>query len=106
MATPFCGFLIWHVHKNKYDSNLIASLPFVLLFTEWYFTVFTDLYVTAKDKLLLFIAYLCMALSLLAVIPVKKRLFGLICGAFLSIILILLVQAGVIVNLYEEMLNI
>jgi len=98
MATPFCGFLIWHVHKNKHYANWIASLPFALFFTEWYLTV--------EDKLLLLIVYIGMTFSLLAAVPAKKRLFGLLYGLFLSILLIWLVQAGIIVNLYEKMLNV
>ena len=99
MVTPFCGFLIWHIHKNKGYANLIGSLPFIFFFTEWY--------LTAKDELLLFIAYLCMALSLLVVIPTnKKRIFSLLYGLLLSVILIGLVQAGIIVNLYDQLLNI
>lgn len=98
MITPLCGFLIWHVHK-KYCANLIASLPFILLFTEWY--------LTAKDDLLLFIAYLCMTLSLSANIPTnKKRLFSLIYGLLISIMLIWMMQTGIIVNLYDKLLNI
>lgn len=105
-ATPFCGFLIWHVHKNKYYTNLIVSLPFVLFFTEWYLTVYSDWYFTVKDKLLLLIVYLGMTFSLLAAIPEKKRLPGLLYGVFLSMILIWLLQAGIIGNLYEQMLNV
>ncbi len=106
MVTPFCGSLIWHVHKNKYYTNLIVSLPFVLFITEWYLTVFSDWYFTVKDKLLLLIVYLGMTFSLSAAIPAKKRLFGLLYGLFLSMLLVWLIQAGIIVNLYEQMLNI
>ena len=98
MVTPFCGFLIWHVHKNMHYANWIASLPFALFFTEWYLTV--------EDKLLLLIVYIGMTFSLLAAIPAKKRLFGLLYGLFLSMLLIWLVQAGIIVDLYEQMLNV
>jgi len=107
MITPFCGFLIWHIHEDKRFAALIASLPFILLITEWYLTVFADGYYTDQDKLLLFIVYLCMALSLLAAIPVKKkRLFSLVYGALISLVLILLIQTGTIVNLYGKLLNI
>lgn len=107
MITPFCGFLIWHIHKNKHYANLIASLPFILFFTEWYLTAFIEQYWSARDKILLFIAYLCMTLSLLAAIPTnKKRLLSLLDGVVISIVLIRLMQAGIIVNLYEQLLNV
>ena len=107
MITPFCGFLIWHIHKNKHYANLIASLPFILFFTEWYLTAFIEQYWSARDKILLFIAYLCMTLSLLAAIPTnKKRLLSLLDGVVISIVLIRLIQAGIIVNLYEQLLNV
>jgi len=106
MATPFCGFIIWHVHKNKHYANLIASLPFALFFTEWYLTVFAEWYLTVEEKLSLLIVYIGMTFSLLAAVPAKKRLFGLLYGLFLSVLLIRLVQAGVVVNLYEQMLNV
>jgi len=106
MATPFCGFLIWHVHKKKHYANWIASLPFTLFFTEWYLTVFAERYLTVGEKLPLLIVYIGMTFSLLAAVPTRKRLFGLLYGLFLSVLLIWLVQAGIIVNLYERMLNI
>ena len=107
MITPFCGFLIWHIHKNKHYANMIASLPFILFFTEWYLTAFIEQYWSARDKILLFIAYLCMTLSLLAAIPTnKKRLLSLLDGVVISIVLIRLIQAGIIVNLYEQLLNV
>ena len=107
MATPFCGFLIWHVHKKKYYANLIASLPFMLFFTEWYLTAFQNQYWSAKDKVLLLIAYLCMTLSLLPAVPTnKKRFLSLFYGLLISVILILLIQTGIVVNLYEKLLNI
>ena len=107
MITPFCGFLIWHIHKNKHYANLIASLPFILFFTEWYLTAFIEQYWSARDKILLFIAYLCMTLSLLAAIPTnKKRLLSLLYGVVISIVLIRLMQAGIIVDLYEQLLNV
>lgn len=106
MLTPFCGFLIWHIRKNKLYTYLIASLPFILFFTEWYLTVFTKQYWNLKDKLLLFIAYLFMTLSLLTAIQTnKKRLFSLFLGALISVVLIRLIQAGIIVNIYEQLLN-
>jgi len=52
------------------------------------------------------IVYIGMTFSLLADVPTKKRLFGLLYGSFLSMLLIWLVQAGIIVNLYEKMLNV
>lgn len=107
MITPFCGFLIWHIRKNKHYANLIAALPFILFFTEWYLTAFFERYWSAKDKILLFIAYLCMTLSLLAAVPTnKKRLLSLLYGLVISIILIRFIQSGIIVNLYEQLLNI
>jgi len=106
MATPFCGFLIWHIHKKKHYANWIASLPFTLFFTEWYLTVFAERYLMVEEKLSLLIVYIGMTFSLLAVVPAKKRLFGLLYGLFLSMLLIWLVQAGIIVNLYEQMLNV
>ena len=110
MVTPFCGFLIWHIHKESHYANFISSLPFIFFFTEWYLTAFTGQYwtfSTARDELLLGIAYLCFTLSLLAVVPTnKKRLFSLLYGSLISIILILLIQAGIIVNPYELLLNI
>jgi len=107
MLTPFGGFLIWLIHKNKYYANLIASLPFVLFFTEWYLTICTEGYYSAKDKFLLSIAYLCMSLSLSAVIPTNmKKIFSLLLGLLISIILIWLIQAEIIINPYEILLNI
>jgi len=106
MVTPFCGFMIWHVHKKKHYTNVIASLPFILFFTEWYLTVFAERYLTVEEKLLLLIVYIGMTFSLLAAIPAKKRLFGLLYGLVLSALLIWLVQAGTAVNLYEQMLNV
>lgn len=107
VVTPFCGFLIWHIQKESYYADFISSLPFVLFFTEWYLTAFADGYWDFKDKLLLCIAYLCFTFSLLAVVPTnRKRLLSLIYGLLLSIILIWLIQAGIIINPYEELLNI
>ena len=110
MATPFCGFLIWHIQKESHYVNFISSLPFTVFFTEWYLTAFTVrdwAFSTARDELLLGIAYLCFAFSLLAVVPTnKKRLFSLLYGLLISIILIQLIRAEVIVNPYEQLLNI
>ena len=110
MVTPFCGFLIWHIHKESRYANFIASLPFMIFFTEWYLTAFTVrdwAFSTARDELLFDIAYLCFTFSLLAVIPTnKKRLFSLLYGLFVSIILIQLIQTEIIVNPYEKLLNI
>ena len=110
MITPFCGFMIWHIHKENHYANFISSLPFAIFFTEWYLTAFTGQYWTfsaAKDELLLSIAYLCFTFSLLAVVPTnKKRLFTLLYGLLISIILIQLIQAEIIVNPYEQLLNI
>ncbi|MDE6893277.1 MAG: hypothetical protein K2P50_15920, partial [Lachnospiraceae bacterium] len=90
-------------------TNFISSLPFMIFFTEWYLTAFTNqhlIFSTAKDELLLDIAYLCFTFSFLAVIPTnKKRLFSLLYGVLESIILILLIRAGIIVNPYD-LLNI
>lgn len=110
MVTPFCGFLVWHIHKESHYINFISCLPFTIFFTEWYLTAFTGRYWTfgtAKDELLLSIAYLCLTFSLLAVVPTnKKRLFSLLYGLLISIILIQLIQAEIIVNPYEQLLNI
>ena len=110
MLTPFCGFLIWHIHKRSHYANFISSLPFTIFFTEWYLTAFTVrdwAFRTARDELLFGIAYLCFTFSLLTVIPTtKKRLFSLIYGLLLSIILIQLIQAEIIINPYEKLLNI
>lgn len=108
MITPFCGFMIWQIHRERHYTNFISSLPFMIFFTEWYLTAFTGRYRTfsaAKDELLLSIAYLCFTFSFLAVIPTKKRLFSLLYGVLESIILILLIRAGIIVNPYD-LLNI
>lgn len=107
MITPFCGFLIWQIHKERHYASFISSLPFTIFFTEWYLTAFTGRYFsTAKDELLLGIAYLCFTFSLSAVIPTnKKRFFSLLYGLLISIILIQLIQAEIIVNPYE-LLNI
>ena len=110
MVTPFCGFLIWHIQKECPYTNFISSLPFIIFFTEWYLTAFTVrdwAFDTARDELLLGIAYLCFTFSLLAVVPTnKKRLFSLFYGLLLSIILIQLIQAEIIANPYEKLLNI
>ena len=110
MVTPFCGFLIWHIHKESHYANLIASLPFTVFFTEWYLTAFTVrdwAFRTARDELLFGIAYLCFTFSLLKVIPTnKKRLFSLLYALLISIILIQLIQSEIIVNPYEILLNI
>lgn len=107
MITPFCGFLMWHIHKNASYADLIASLPFVLFFTEWYLTVFTVQNWSYKDRLLLFIAYLCMTLSLAAAIPTnKRRIFSLLYSILLSVVLIWLIQAGIMVNFYDQLLNV
>ena len=110
MVTPFCGFLIWHIHKESPYANFISSLPFTIFFTEWYLTAFTVrdwAFHTARDELLLGIAYLCFTFSLLAVIPTnKKRLFSLLYGLLISIIVIQLIQAEIIFNPYEQLLNI
>lgn len=107
IITPFCGFLIWQIHRGHHYANFISSLPFMIFFTEWYLTVFTGRYFsTVKDKLLLGIVYLCFTFSFLTVINLnKKRLFSLLYGILESIILILLIRAGIIVNPYD-MLNI
>ena len=110
MVTPFCGFLIWHIRKKSHYANFISSLPFTIFFTEWYLTAFTVrdwAFRTVRDELLLGIAYLCFTFSLLTVVPTnKKRLFSLLYGLLISIILILLIQAEIIVNPYEQLLNI
>ncbi|MDE7284013.1 MAG: hypothetical protein K2N85_10605 [Lachnospiraceae bacterium] len=110
MVTPFCGFLIWHIHKKSHYANFVSSLPFTVFFTEWYLTAFTVrdwAFSTVRDELLFGIAYLCFAFSLLAVIPTnKKRLISLLYGLVISIILVLLIQAEIIVNPYEKLLNI
>lgn len=107
MITPFCGFLMWHIHKNASYADLIASLPFVLFFTEWYLTAFTAQNWSYKDRLLLFIAYLCMTLSLAAAIPTnKRRIFSLFYAMLLSVVLIWLIQAGIMVNFYDQLLNV
>lgn len=110
MVTPFCGFLIWHIHKDSHYANFISSVPFAIFLTEWYLTVFTGqywLFGIAKDELLLSIAYLCFIFSLTAVVPTnKKRLCSLFYGVLLSIILIYLIRAEIIVNPYERLLNI
>ena len=109
IITPLCGFMIWQIHREYHYANFISSLPFMIFFTEWYLTVFTGRYwnfSSAKDKLLLGIAYLCFTFSLLAVIPTnKKRLFSLPYGILESIILILLITTGIIFNPYD-LLNI
>ena len=107
MATPFCGYLMWHVHKKKYYANFIASLPFIIFFTEWYLTAFQNQYWSAGDKVWLLVAYLCMTFSLLLAVPTnKKRLLGVFYGSVISIILICLIQAGIMFNLYEKLLNV
>ena len=110
MVTPFCGFLIWHIQKESHYANFISSLPFTIFFTEWYLTAFTArdwAFSTARDELLLGIAYLCFTFSLLTVVPTnKKRLFSLLYGLLISIILIQLIQAEIIVNPYGKLLNI
>lgn len=110
MITPFCGFLIWHIHKESHYANFISSLPFTIFFTEWYLTAFTVrdwAFNTVRDELLLGIAYLCFIFSLLAVVPTnKKRLFSLLYGLLISIILVLLIKAEIIINPYERFLNI
>ena len=110
MVTPFCGFLIWYIQKESQYANLISSLPFAIFFTEWYLTAFTVrdwAFRTVRDELLLGIAYLCFIFSLLTVVPTnKKRLFSLLYGLLISIILILLIRAEIIVNPYEQLLNI
>ncbi len=109
IITPFCGFMIWQIHREHHYANFISSLPFMIFFTEWYLTVFTGQYwnfSSAKDELLLGIAYLCFVFSLLAVIPTsKKRLYSLLYGILASIILILLIRTGIIFNPYD-LLNI
>ncbi|MDE6602415.1 MAG: hypothetical protein K2K90_09690 [Lachnospiraceae bacterium] len=107
MVTPLCGFLIWQVHRDSGYTNFISSIPFILFFTEWYLTAFAAWNWNAKDKLLLLTAYICFSISLLAVIPTnRKRLFSLIYGVLLSIVLTGLIQAAVIVNPYELLLNV
>lgn len=110
MVTPFCGFLIWHIRKENPYANFISSLPFTIFFTEWYLTAFAVrdwAFSTARDELLFGIAYLCFTFSLLTVIPTnKKRLISLLYGLLLSIILIQLIQAEIVVNPYDKLLNI
>ena len=110
MVTPFCGFLIWHTRKKGYYTFFIASLPFAIFFTEWYLTAFAVrewAFRTARDELLFSIAYLCFIFSWLTVIPTnKKRIFGLLYGLLISIILILLIHTEIIINPYEILLNI
>ena len=66
-----------------------------------------ECYLTFEDIPFLFTAYLCMTLSLSAIIPtIRKRFFSLVYALLISVILILLVQAGMLPNLYEELLNI
>lgn len=110
MVTPFCGFLIWHIHKESAYANFISSLPFMVFFTEWYLTVFAGRYWTfsdAKDKLWLSVAYFCFVFSLAAVVPTnKKRFLGLLYGLLTAMVLIQFIRAGIIVNPYEKLLNI
>ena len=102
-------FLIWQIHKERHYTNFISSLPFMIFFTEWYFTAFTGRYwtfSTVKDELPSGIAYLCFIFSFSAVIPTnKKRLFSLLYGVLESIILTLLIRTDIIVNPYN-LLNI
>lgn len=78
------------------------SFKYTFNFTGSYWT-----FSISKDELLLSIAYLCFIFSLLAVIPTnKKRLFSLLYGLLISMILILLIQAEILVNPYEQLLNI
>ena len=105
MITPFCGFLIWQIHRKRRYTNFISSLPLVIFFNEWYLTAYTSFGI-AKDELLLSIAYFCFTFSFLAVIPTnKKRLFILLYVILESIILILFIRKGIIVNPYD-LLNI
>lgn len=98
LVTPFCGFVIWQVHKNKWFANLIAALPFILFFTEWYMTA-------REDRLLL--VYLCMTGSWFVAIPEnRRRLSGLLCGLLISMIVIGLMQMGIIRNIFDLLLNI
>ena len=110
MVTPFCGFLIWHIRKKSHYANFISALPFTIFFTEWYLTAFTCrdwAFGTIRDELLFGIAYLFFTFSLLPVLPTnQKRLFSLLFGTLISIILIQLIQAEIIVNPYEKLLNI
>lgn len=107
MIALLCGFLIWQVHRESYYTNFISSLPFILFFTEWYFTAFVTWNWNTRDKLLLLAVYICFSLSLLAVIPTaKKRLLSLLYGVILSIILTGLIQAGILINPYELLLNV
>lgn len=111
MVTPFCGFLIWHIHKERHYANFISSLPFMVFFTEWYLTAYTDdrywTFSDPKDQLLLSVSYLGFTFLLLAVIPTnKKRLLSLLYGLLISILCIRFIQAGIMVNPYERLLNI
>lgn len=106
MLTPFCGFLIWHVHKPNSYANIIVCLPFIILFTECYLTAFINPHWALWDKFWLFAVYSGFAVSLSATVPTNsKRFFALLYGLLASIILIILIQAEVIVNPYE-LLNI
>lgn len=102
--------LLAAIRKESHYANFISSLPFTIFFTEWYLTAFAVrdwVFSSARDEMLFGIAYLCFTFSLLTVIPTnKKRLFTLLYGSLLSIILILLIQAEIIVNPYEQLLNI
>lgn len=97
--TPVCGFAIWHIRKKGWYTNILASLPLIILFSEWY--------LTGKDNLLLFTIYTCMALSLLIVFPTnRKRLFSLLLAFTIAFIWIQLIQNGMAVNPYAQLLNI
>lgn len=99
LFSPFCGFAIWYIRKKRWYANVFASLPLIIFFTEWYFT--------GKDNSLLFIIYLCMVLSFLVILPSnQKRLWSLLFGVLASVILILLIRVGVVVNIYDKLLNI
>lgn len=99
LFTPICGFVIWHIHVREWFGSILASLPLILIFTEWY--------LTGKDNSLLLIIYLCMALFYLGVLQnIRQRIFSLLLALSAALILVLLIQKGIVVNFYEQLLNI
>lgn len=96
LITPVCGFVMWYILENKLISSILAALPLVALFTEWYYT--------SKYDLLILAVYMLMAIHLLMISPsIKQQLLILLFAVLMSF---LFIQAGFLYTLYEHLLNV
>ncbi len=96
LISPFCAVVMWHTKENKSISNILATLPIVIMCTEWY--------ITGNENILLLMIYLCMIICLLLCITKElKRCLPIILIA--AVITVLLIKTGWLELIYAGLLN-